>query len=292
MPAADVVRIDVGDGELAVVRWLGRPGTPVVFGVHGLTANAWCWSAVARHLDGELGLVAVDLRGRGGSHAAPGPYGIRRHADDLSAVIERLSAAPAVVVGHSMGAFVALECAERHPASVARLVLIEGGPPVDVPPDVDARTALHDIVGPAIDRLQTVWPDRVSYRTMWSEHPAFRADGLTPEIERYVLSDLTPCDGGFCSIVDQSAVWTDGVELVADLEIRSALERYAAPAIVLRAEAGVLGEPPPIIASEWQDRLPRHDWRTVAGTNHYTVLIGEAGAAAIAGAVRDAVGTA
>ena len=126
----DSLQIDVDGTALGCVRWRGRPGGPVVVAVHGITANAWSWGAVARHLEGEVSLVAVDLRGRGASHAAPGPFGIRSHADDVAAVIERLGAAPAVLTGHSMGAHVALMCAERHPASVGRMVLVDGGPPV------------------------------------------------------------------------------------------------------------------------------------------------------------------
>ena len=117
----ETLRIDVGDGvELGAVRWRGAPGTPVVFAVHGITANAWSWSVVARHLDGEIGLVSIDLRGRGMSHDAPGPFGIRQHADDVAAVIDRLNAAPAVYTGHSMGTYVGLCAAERHPDSAVR----------------------------------------------------------------------------------------------------------------------------------------------------------------------------
>jgi pimeloyl-ACP methyl ester carboxylesterase len=291
MAGPEQLHVEVEGIELGVVRWRGRPGTPVVVTTHGITANAWSWSVVARHLDGDVGIVAIDLRGRGASSQAPGPTGMRRHADDVAAVIERLSAAPAVVVGHSMGAFVALVCAERHPATVAGLVLVDGGVPIPIPSDTAAGEALDAIVGPAIDRLRRVWPDRVSYRTMWSEHPAFAA-GLTPEIERYVLSDLTPCEGGFRSVVSEAAVRFDGEELLVDHEMRTALERCQLPAVILRAETGLMGAPPPFVADEWVDRLPRHDWRLVPGTNHYSLLVGEVGAAAVAQAIRGAVGLA
>ena len=99
----DVVRVPVGDTELSCVRWLGRVGAPVVFAIHGITANAWSWVNVARHLNSEIGLVAIDLRGRGGSSDAPPPYGIRAHADDVAAVINRLGGAPGVDDAPSRG---------------------------------------------------------------------------------------------------------------------------------------------------------------------------------------------
>jgi pimeloyl-ACP methyl ester carboxylesterase len=284
----DVLRIDVGDTELGVIRWSGDPGTPVVFAVHGITANAWSWSAVARHLDGEVGLVAIDLRGRGISSAAPGPYGMRRHGDDLATIVERLNAAPAAVVGHSMGASVALAAAERHPAIVDELVLVDGGAALDLPKGMSPQDALEALAGSVAERLRKVWTDRVSYRTMWHEHPAF-ADGLTPEIERYVLSDLVECEGGFRSIVDEAAVRFDGEELFTDDEMRTLLDRRQRPVTVIRAETGLMATPPPLMPAELIDRFPQHDWRTIQGTNHYTVLIGEQGAAAIAEALIDTV---
>lgn len=284
----EVLKVDVGDTELGVVRWLGAPGTPVVFGVHGITANAWSWSAVARHLDGRIGLVAVDLRGRGASHAAPGPFGVRRHGDDLASVVEHLNAAPAIVAGHSMGTYVAMSAAERHPSAIDGLVLVDGGVALPLPDGMSAQQALDTLIGPAIERLLRVWPDRVSYRSMWAEHPAF-ADGLTPEIERYALSDLTESDGGFRSNVSEEAVRFDGEELLVDEELRTLLDRLARPATIIRAENGIMATPPPLLPTELIDRFPQHDWRTVAGANHYTVLIGDDGAATVAQALLDAV---
>jgi len=241
---------------------------------------------VARHLDGEVGLVAIDLRGRGASANAPEPFGMRRHADDVAVVIERFSAAPALLVGHSLGTYVALCCAERHPADTRGLVLVDGGVALPLLDGMSAQETLDATIGPAIDRLRRVWSDRVAYRSMWSEHPAF-ANGLTPEIERYVLSDLVPCDGGFRSAVSEVAVRFDGEELLTDPEMRGLLDRRAEPAIIVRAETGIMATPPPLLPAELMERYPQHDWRTVPGTNHYDVLIGETGAAAVAQALRD-----
>ncbi len=290
MPAVvpETLHVDVGDAEIGVVHWPGVPGGPVAVAIHGITANAWSWAAVARQLDGDVGLVAIDLRGRGASATAAGPYGMRRHADDVAAIIERFDAAPAVVAGHSMGAYVALCCAERHPADTAHLVLVDGGVALPLPDGSTPQEALDALIGPAIARLQRVWPDRVSYRAMWNDHPAF-ADGLTPEIERYVLSDLVPCDGGFRSSVNEEAIRFDGEELLVDEEMRALLDRRGEPVIVVRAETGIMATPPPLLPAELIDRYPHHDWRTITGTNHYDVLVGETGAAAVAQAIRDSV---
>jgi pimeloyl-ACP methyl ester carboxylesterase len=287
VPAPDTLRVPVDATELGCVRWRGPVGAPVVVAVHGITANAWSFGTVAEHLDGELVMVAVDLRGRGASSDAPPPYGIRSHADDVAAVIARLGAAPAVLIGHSMGAHVALMCAERHPEAVAGLVLVDGGPPLPVDPGKTTDEALDGLLGPAIARLRKVWPDRVTYHAMWSAHPAF-AEGLTPEMERYVLSDLVPCDGGFHSNVSEEAVRADGRDMLTDSEVRGLFDRRRDPLTVIRAETGLMAVPPPFVDVRFVAEYPQHDWRFVPGSNHYSVLFGDQGGAEIADAVRRA----
>ena len=192
-PTPESTSFDIEGATIAALRWpgLGGPptdGTPTVVAIHGITANAWSWDPVAHASNGDFDLVAVDLRGRGRSWTQPGPVGLRQHADDVAAVIEQLGG-PVVVVGHSMGTYVALLLAERHPAAVRSLVLVDGGtalylpdPPVRddgtvTPKDEFIDKVLDVSLGPAIERLERVWPDQATYRAMWAQHPAY-VDGI------------------------------------------------------------------------------------------------------------------
>lgn len=276
--------LPVGDTTLGALRWPGEEGAPTGVAIHGITANAWSWAAVARHLDAAVTLVALDLRGRGASATAPSPFGMRRHADDVAVVVEALGVGPCVVTGHSMGAYVALMLAERHPALVTHLVLVDGGVSLPLPEGLDVQAALDVTLGPAIERLRTTYASPDAYRSMWAQHPAF-AGGFTPEVERYVLADLVERDGAWVSCVSEEAVRTDGAELLTDAEVRSLLDD-AAPATVVRAETGLFAVPPPLIPVEVMEHHTRHRWVTVPGTNHYTVLVGDAGASTVAAEIR------
>src|SRR3979409_112948 len=95
-----------GDGvELNFGYWPGR-GAPVV-ALHGLTASYVNFIGIAERLAGRRSLFALDLRGRGDSDKPDGPYGLAQHARDVAAAMQSLDMGPSVIVGHSMGAFIA-----------------------------------------------------------------------------------------------------------------------------------------------------------------------------------------
>ncbi|WP_425470408.1 alpha/beta fold hydrolase [Streptomyces diacarni] len=74
-------------------------------------------------------LYAPDLRGRAASADLPGPYGLAAHVADVLALLDHLGQRRAVLIGHSMGGFVAALAAARHPSRVAGTVLVDGGLP-------------------------------------------------------------------------------------------------------------------------------------------------------------------
>lgn len=114
---------EAGDGaRLAYFR--SGAGSPTVVFVHGWQAENAVWTPVIAALGNNVGVVAVDLRGSGESRSAAGPFSLERYAADLQELIEALGIAPVVVVGHSMGATVALRLATDAPQLVRALVLI------------------------------------------------------------------------------------------------------------------------------------------------------------------------
>jgi pimeloyl-ACP methyl ester carboxylesterase len=110
--------------RLAVRAWDGTG--PGVLLLHGLASSSHIWDLVAPRLRG-LPVVAFDQRGHGRSSKPSSGYGFERVAADAAAVIGATHLRPAVVVGHSWGANVALEVAARHRRLVRGLVLVDGG---------------------------------------------------------------------------------------------------------------------------------------------------------------------
>ena len=156
--------------------------TPLVVALHGITANGLAWRAIGDRLDGEVRLVAPDLRGRAcsrdvgrgsdGASADAAEDGLAAHAGDVVAVLDALGAERAVLVGHSMGAFVAALTAARYPERVSALVLVDGGVGFPAPAGTDIDAALQAVIGPAMQRLSMTFGSEQEYLDFWAAHPA------------------------------------------------------------------------------------------------------------------------
>jgi pimeloyl-ACP methyl ester carboxylesterase len=97
-------------------------GPPVLF-VHGFPLSGRLWDAVVLDLQDRYRCIVPDLRGHGRSEATSSVT-MGGYADDLARLLDGIDEhRPVVVVGMSMGGYVAFEFCRRHPERVAALVL-------------------------------------------------------------------------------------------------------------------------------------------------------------------------
>ena len=120
-------------------------GTPIVF-LHAFPLNARMWTSQLDALpDGWRGF-APDLRGFGKSPRSANPARhVRDHAEDVLALIHEMGAGPAVVVGLSMGGYVAFECWRRRPDVIRGLVLADTRAEADADDARARRVAMQDL---------------------------------------------------------------------------------------------------------------------------------------------------
>lgn len=306
---------------------------PTALCVHGITSSHLAWTVVADQLP-DWRIVAPDLRGRGRSSSLPGPYGLARHADDVRAVAEALidpgatgPLSSTVLVGHSMGGFVAVALlgavADRSPGPADQggpggLVLVDGGIPLPIPPGTTAGAdAIRATLGPTADRLRRTFADPAAYRRFWAGHPAF-AQPWPDGVAEYLDYDLRPVDpqdlaAGLRPATDEAAMLADGVEIATpggSAALRAGLAALSARwgsgnsggddsgeddgtgVVLLRAPRDLVdregGMYPADWAAEQVGRIPGLSLRDVPDTNHYSLLLTPAGAAAVARAIRAA----
>jgi len=98
-------------------------GVPLVF-VHGFPFSRAVWREQIDAFQSSHRVIAPDLPGFGNSDARPGPATMEQYADDVRALLEQLATGPVVLVGHSMGGYVALAFERRCPEMLRGLVLV------------------------------------------------------------------------------------------------------------------------------------------------------------------------
>ena len=126
--------------RLHVVR-AGHGDPPIGF-VHGMGTSAATWARCMAILQNRYAVVAIDLLGHGQSPVPddPAEYTRDRALADIDDVLAELTA-PAVLVGHSLGGYLALAHAATRPGAARAIVVLNTGPGFR---DPDKRLAWND----------------------------------------------------------------------------------------------------------------------------------------------------
>ena len=149
-------RLRVGDRNMRV-RDEGEGKRPPLVCVHGAGSSSVVWMDTVRRLSPARRVVAPDLPGHGQSDRwhPPDDVSIAMYRDAVGTVCAQLKMERAVLMGHSMGALVALEAAAAWPERVAGLILVGGGLRLPVAPNVFVKLADFTRFGKWLSRL--VW---------------------------------------------------------------------------------------------------------------------------------------
>lgn len=278
-----------GDGaELAFGFWPGRD-RPVI-ALHGLTASHVNFVGVAERLGGRRAIFALDLRGRGDSDKPNGPYGMTQHARDVSVAMRALGLGPSLVVGHSMGAFVAAALAEHAPDLVAAIVMIDGGF-VPALARADSTGGLDSALKLRIEQLRSVYRSREAYLAFWRAQPHFPQGEWNPWIEAFLSYELGGEAPDLKPKASENAVLAD---LQAGLHIEEIVRRLhtlRVPVMLIRAEHGFVPASAPLYPvsslEQYRSQVPQLEDHFLVGTTHYTIVLGDTGATRIATLIDD-----
>jgi pimeloyl-ACP methyl ester carboxylesterase len=202
--------VEAGGVELAVDE--RGEGQAVVF-VHGTATGRSIWRETAAALGERVRAIAYDRRAYGDS-GAPEPYGgttVGEQADDLAELIEALDAAPAIVVGHELGALACLDLLLRYGPLARAAVLIEPSMLWLSHGGTDAVAAMREVVRmAALDRGAVGAVD--AYLEAVDGHAALSLLGD----DRLAEARANP--RAFAADVGASASWPAGRRELAEIE--------------------------------------------------------------------------
>ncbi|WP_298868566.1 alpha/beta hydrolase [uncultured Microbacterium sp.] len=288
------IDVPVSGGALRVGVWEPEgEATGSALLIHGVTSSHLAWPFVVRQLPG-IRLIAPDLRGRGMSSTVHGAAGMAAHADDMAAVLDAVGIGSTTVVGHSMGAFVAVAFAHRHPDRVRDLVLVDGGFPLDLPAGVDPDQLVQVVLGPVAERLSMRWSGVQEYTdTFWRHHPAL-VDDWSDEVEQYIAYDLVPDGDAFRAATTYESMADDTRDMNVGTLLPEALAALSKPTLFITVPRGLQNETPglypPAHLADLLTAFPQVRHVHLDDLNHYTVVMSERGAAMLAPLIRAELG--
>jgi pimeloyl-ACP methyl ester carboxylesterase len=263
-------RLTVGTLALHVVQW-GEQGSPIVC-VHGLTANAFFFQSLVDKLSPSHHIIAYDLRGRGDSDKPRSGYSVPIHAADLHALLEVLHVEQPILIGHSLGALIALYYAAHYPTPLRKLVLIDAGAPLpwSTPEEQPAWLSA------AVNRLGTPVPSFDTYTQNLKSAP-FLGPYWNRYMDVYFQHDVYHCDDG--SVVARA--YRDGIIEEGQRYFEAEPERQwpnvYVPTLLLRAGQGMFSQDDQLLSSaaaaQARRMIPNCRLINYPSLNHYTIVL-------------------
>jgi pimeloyl-ACP methyl ester carboxylesterase len=177
----------------SIAYWVAGDGPPLVF-LHGVGDQAGAFHAIAPAFVDEYRVIVPDLAGHGGSDPGAGPLPMTVVYRGLEELLESLAPdVPVTLVGSSMGGWLAMVQAHRHPDLVARVVAINGGAlrgdPTDLtllPADREAaRTLMRALRDPESEPVPDFVLDDIVERA--AEGPIGRMMAEPASFEEFLL---------------------------------------------------------------------------------------------------------
>ena len=193
-------------------------GQPIIF-VHGLSSSMELWTRIDQNeLNGKT-ILSYDLRGHGRSEKVPGPHNLEKHTSDLASLIE---IEKAHIVGHSLGAMIALELALQHPSKVSSLTLLSTTAAF---PQETRNTFFEMAASASFGGMESITDQLIDL----SFRPIFRKteSKIVEAIRRSLLSNDAP------SIIS-------AIRMVAKVDLRENLSSISCPTQILVGSDDVL----------------------------------------------------
>ncbi|HEV2404259.1 MAG TPA: alpha/beta hydrolase [Ktedonobacterales bacterium] len=260
--------VTVNGVKLHYVTW-GSPSQAdrTIIAIHGITANSQAFLALGPALAAQgWHVIAPDLRGRGLSDKPAHGYGVPFHANDLLSLCDALGLGVTHLVGHSLGAYIAVYMAALYPSRIVKIALVDGGG--KIPEDA------YETIAKSTKRLGVVYPSLEDFLQGQRSQSIYQWNDLW---ERYYRYDVEEVPGGGVRSRVSPATMVEEAATNAALRMDALTEAVKVPALIARATVGTLGPDRGFIlplpeAERMQRVMPHSRYVEIPGANHYTIV--------------------
>lgn len=245
----------IGDKEIQVADYPGEKG-PII-AIHGLTGNKFQLQFFAEHLSPRYRVITMDLRGRGNSPSAEEASSIFNHAADIKLLAEKLEIEKPIMLGYSMGGFIAALAASE--MEVQAVILLDGA----------ATMSEHQkpIVEPSFSRLGIPFDSEEAYIDQITANYANLNIPPTKQLRDLLAYEVKEVNGKWFNKAVPQVIkddWATFWKFDAD----RVLAQVAAPVLLVQA-SGKIGNNPPLF-------LPEHYAETIRSAGNIQVVTSDA----------------
>lgn len=224
----------------------GRRDGPAVIMLHGYTDSHRSFDLLRPHLPESWRVIAVTARGHGQSDKPASGYAVADMASDVRALLDVFGIERAIVVGHSMGAAIALQVAADYPERVSGLVLMGAFAEFQ---DKPAVAELADAV--------MAFGERVDPEFVLAFQESTFAELIPQRFLDTVIAESLRCP---------AHVWRSALQAQLSAAIVEAALRIQAPALLIRGEEDAFV--PQSDQLTLRDTLPSARIVTMQGVGH------------------------
>lgn len=228
-------------------------GLPVVF-IHGFPFNSKMWTPQLNVIPSKYRTIAYDIRGHGESDFGDGQFLIEFFVDDLIGLMDYLRIEKVVLVGLSMGGYIALRVVERNPERILALALC------DTKSDADSNEA-------KIKRARQINIIKISgihrfaddfLKAIFAENTFLRMPD-TIEMIKKIIVKTSPL-----------SLASTLIALAARTDTTPALSRIKVPTLILTGEKDLLTTPED--AAKMQQLIPNSGMHIIPDAAHMSNL--------------------
>ena len=220
----------------------GPADAPVLLCLHGTSMQSSAWTALGSALQDQWRVIALDMRGHGGSDKPATGYSLGQYAADVETVMDALGLERASLIGSSLGTQVAIEFAARYPDRVDNLALSDPSCLIQQA-SIDQYTSLHR----SRPRQFKNADDALAFSKSMPQRKRF-----SDQVHRFTL------EGDLRTTADGQLEWQYALEPILETFValtenqEASIKAVSAPVLILRGEEShVLSRPDALKLLGW-----------------------------------------